>query len=133
MNNKVKLLLIVIPVSFLAVGLTVLFYLIDPEFEVNAYKITSMVLVSVWAFFFAPTLPFAITWVKNYFDGLNFEQGFRVGYLLGRGWGIIVFLMFLIASPVIGTIWYIQTVKSLSQSHKNKRKSDIQDNEVFDI
>ncbi len=113
-------------------GFTVFLYLIDPQFEANAFIVTSMVLVSVWAFFFVPALPFTVRWVKNYFENLNFQQSFRFGYFLGCGWGVIAVLLFLVASPVIGMIWFIQTIKSIRISFQNKRAQDMAE-DIFDL
>lgn len=134
MSNQLKNLLIVVPVSFVSAGLTVLLYLLDPEFEANSYVISSMVIVTVWMFFIAPAMPFAIVWVKNYFDKLDFSQGYRIGYLLGCGWGVVAFIFFLIVSPVIGTIWYVHTINEWRFERKKKRDAaNNADGDVFDM
>lgn len=136
MSRQLKSLLIVIPICFVLAGLTVFLYLIDPAFEATWYVISSMALVTVWAFFIAPALPFTIVWVKKFFGNMNFEQSFRLGYLLGCGWGVLALLFFLIASPVSGTLWLIQTAKAVRSSAKENRERAKNPNEsdnVFDL
>ena len=93
-------------------------------------------LVTVWAFFIAPALPFTIVWVKKFFGNMNFEQSFRLGYLFGCGWGVLALLFFLIASPVSGTLWLIQTAKAVRSSAKENReraKNPNESDDVFDL
>jgi len=130
MKKQLKSLLIVFPLCFLTAGLTLLCFLLDPEFEPTPFIISSMILGSVWAFFLVPALPYTIIWVKNYFANMNFEQGFRFGYLLGCGWGVLAVLLFLIASPVVGTLWIVQTIKSCK---KTEHEPTCNENDVFDI
>lgn len=136
MSRQLKSLLIVIPICFVLAGLTVFLYLIDPAFEATWYVISSMALVTVWAFFIAPALPFTIAWVKKFFGNMNFEQSFRLGYLFGCGWGVLALLFFLIASPVSGTLWLIQTAKAVRSSAKENReraKNPNESDDVFDL
>ena len=136
MSRQLKSLLIVIPICFVLAGLTVFLYLIDPAFEATWYVISSMALVTVWAFFIAPALPFTIVWVKKFFGNMNFEQSFRLGYLLGCGWGVLALLFFLIASPVSGTLWLVQTAKAVRSSAKENReraKNPNESDDVFDL
>lgn len=124
MNKKVKSLLIVFPSGILLAGLVVLFYLLDPDFEPDAYRVASLVIASIIAFFIIPTVLIAIKWIKKFCEKINFEQGVRsglhIGLLLGAG-GIII--LCLLAAPVVGTIWFIQTIKEISSVIKEKRKN----------
>lgn len=135
MNKKVKSLLIVLPLSFLLAGLTILCYLLDPAFEPDAYRVSSLVIVSIMVFFIIPTILFAIRWIQKICEKNTFEQGLRSGLLIGLllGIGGIIILCFL-ASPVVGTIWYVQTMKEISSTIKEKRAERAADKpDVFDI
>ncbi len=133
MSKQLKSLLIVVPISFFLLGLNVFLYFLDTEFEPNAYMILSMILTSIWAFFIVPSLPYTIDWAKNYFNNLSFEQGFHLGYLLGRGWGVLAVILFLIASPFTGTMWFIQTIKAMKTSIKTNRNTTPDTNDIFDL
>lgn len=135
MKNKAKSLLIVLPFSFLLAGLTILCYLLDPAFEPDAYRVSSLVIVSIMVFFIIPTILFAIRWIQKICEKNTFEQGLRCGLLIGLllGIGGIIILCFL-ASPVVGTIWYIQTIKEINSTIKEKRAERAADKpDVFDI
>lgn len=136
MNKQIKNLFIVVPSSFVLLGLAVAAFLLDPSFTASVYIILSMVICSVWAFFFAPALMFSLVWIKNYFSGLSFEQSFRFGYFLGRGWGVLAVVLFLAVSPITGTVWYVQTVTEIIYDSKQKRQKNLSssdDCDVFDL
>jgi len=95
---------------------------VDPEFEANLYIVASTVLLAVVAFFIVPACLFAVGRVKNYFRNLTFEQSFRLGYYFGCGWGVVMFLFFLLISPVTGTVWFVQTIKEIKSTTASSRK-----------
>ena len=73
---------------------------------------------------------------KKYFEGKSpehaFRDGVRIGVILGGG-GFVV--LSLLVSPITGILWYVQTVKEIVSSKKNKNKSSDNSNadDVFDI
>ena len=99
--NKIQQLLIVLPICIVLAGVTVLLYFLDPTFIPNAYTITSMVIVVLWAFFIIPSILFDVQLAKKYFGSKSPENAFRdrvrIGVILGFG-GIIVSSLLL--SPV---------------------------------
>ncbi|MCM1306042.1 MAG: hypothetical protein NC037_01265 [Bacteroides sp.] len=132
MNKHLKSLLIVTPICLALAGLSVLLYLIDPNFAPTADILVSMILVTVWAFFIVPSIPFAIRHAKNYFSKMDFRRGFHFGYLLGCGWGVMIFIIILFVSPITGTLWFADTIKSaVKDSHREKEITDDTPN-IFD-
>lgn len=123
MNKKAKQLLIVLFFSFVLAGLSILSSLLDPTFVPDLYRISSLVILTLWALFIIPTILFAINWIKESCEKATYEQAFYDGARIGvcLGFGGIVILCFLL-SPVVGTIWFIQTIKEISSSIKAKRK-----------
>lgn len=135
-KKRLKLLLIAVSVGLILSALIVCLYLTDPNFEFDFFPVFSMVLSSVWAFFVPLALPFTVSWVKEYFERLTFEQSFRLGYYLGCGWGVIVFILLLAFSPVIGTRWFVQPVKAVRSSEKNRKERSekpTKESDIFDI
>ncbi len=134
--SKIKQLPIVLTISIILAGVVVLLYLLDPAFVPDAYRVTSMVIVVSWAFFIIPSILFGVRLAKKYFEGKSpehaFRDGVRIGVILGFG-GMIV--LSLLISPIAGILWYIQTVKNIVSSKKNKNKYSDNSNEddVFDI
>lgn len=110
MNKKIKLLLIVLLSSFMLAGLVVLIYLLDPTFVPNLYSIFSLVYITLCAFFIIPTLCFLFSWVKKKYEEMTLEQSFRNGVFIGLYLVSVAILCFLF-SPLIGSIWYIETIK----------------------
>ena len=121
--NKLKQLLIVLTISIILAGLTVLLYLLDPAFIPDAYRVTSMVIVVSWAFFIMPSMLFDVQLAKKYFEGKSpeyaFRDGVRIGVIVGLG-GILV--LSLLVSPITGILWYIHTVKKIVLSKKNENQ-----------
>ena len=119
--NKLKQLLIVLTISIILAGLTVLLYLLDPAFIPDAYRVTSMVIVVSWAFFIMPSMLFDVQLAKKYFEGKSpeyaFRDGVRIGVIVGLG-GILV--LSLLVSPITGILWYIDAVKKIGSSKKNQ-------------
>ena len=119
--NKLKQLLIVLTISIILAGLTVLLYLLDPAFIPDAYRVTSMVIVVSWAFFIMPSMLFDVQLAKKYFEGKSpeyaFRDGVRIGVIVGLG-GILV--LSLLVSPITGILWYIDAVKKIVSSKKNQ-------------
>ena len=132
--NKIKQLLIVLPFCFLLAGFAVLLYLLDPTFVPDLYRVTSMVIVDLWAFFIIPALLFDVKLAKDYFAGKTpeyaFRNGARIGVVFGIG-GLII--LCLICSPVGGIIWFIQTVKQINVSTKQKKETKSNEPDIFDI
>lgn len=133
MSKRLKLLLTVFGASILSAGLNVLFYFLDPDFAASDMIVISMIFTTVWAFFLLPALLFTVVWVKNYFGNLDFAQSFRVGYLLGCGWGVLAVLLLIAVAPASGTLWYIQRIKTARASMKRSRTTDPDERDVFDL
>lgn len=138
MSKPTKSLLIVTPICFALAGLTVLLCVLDPEFDAGNARITAFtVIFTVWAFFIAPASIIAIVCAKSFFERLDFARAFRIGYLLGGGFGVLIGIFLLLVSPVSGTIWFIKTVKSLmdiKKDGKSNRENDRdKSDEVFEI
>ncbi len=133
--NKLKQLLIVLTICIALAGSVVLLYLLDPTFIPDAYRVTSMVIVVSWAFFIIPSMLFDVQLATKYFEGKSpehaFRDGVRIGVIMGFG-GIIV--LSLLVSPITGIVWYIQTVKKLVLSKKNKNQysDNSNENDIFD-
>ena len=132
--NKIKQLLLVLTIGIALAGFVVLLYLLDPEFIPDAYRIASMVIVVAWAFFIIPSILFGVQSAIKYFEGKSPEQAFRDGVRIGviLGGGMIV--LSLLVSPITGILWYIQTVKEILLSKKNKDQYSDNSNEddIFD-
>ena len=134
--SKIKQLPIVLTICIILAGAVVLLYLLDPDFVPDAYRIISMVIVVSWAFFIIPSILFGVRLAKKYFEGKSpehaFRDGVRIGVILGGG-GFVV--LSLLVSPITGILWYVQTVKEIVSSKKNKNKSSDNSNadDVFDI
>lgn len=132
--NKIKQLLIVFPICLVLAGLTVLIYLLDPTFAPDLYRVTSMVIVVLWAFFIIPSLLLVVKLAIDYFEGKTpehaFRNGARIGVVLGIGGLIILCLLF---SPIGGTIWFIQTIKQIIVSIKQKKETKSNESDIFDI
>ena len=131
--NKIKQLLIVLTICILLAGSVVLLYLLDPTFIPDAYRVTSMVIVVSWAFFIIPSILFDVQIAIKYFDGKSpeyaFRDGVRIGVIAGFG-GILV--LSLLASPITGILWYIQTVKNIVLSKKKKNSDNSNEDDSFD-
>lgn len=132
--NKIKQLLTVLPICLALAGLAVLIYLLDPTFIPDLYRVASMVIVVLWAFFIIPSLLFDVKLAIDYFGGKTPEQAFRngahIGVILGFGGLIVLCLIF---SPIGGTIWFIQTIKQIIISIKQKKEAKLSESEIFDI
>lgn len=132
--SKIKQLLIVFPICLVLAGLAVLIYLLDPTFAPDLYRVASMVIVVSWAFFIVPALLFDVKLAIDYFEGKTPEHAFRrgvlIGVVLGIGGLIILFLLF---SPIGGTIWFIQTIKQINVSIKQKKDTKSNESDIFDI
>ena len=119
--NKIKQLLIVLTICITLAGSAVLLYLLDQTFILDAYRVTSMVIVVSWAFFIIPSMLFSVQFAVKYFEGKSpehaFRDGARIGVIVGFG-GILV--SSLLVSPITGILWYIDTVKKIVLSKKNK-------------
>ncbi len=132
--SKIKQLLIVLTISIIFAGFVVLLYLIDPDFVPDAYRIVSMVIVVSWAFFIIPSMLFGVQLAIKYFEGKSpehaFRDGVRVGVIFGFG-GFIV--LSLLVSPIAGILWYINTVKNIILSKKNKDNysGNSNENDIF--
>ena len=132
--SKIKQLSIVLTISIILAGFVVLLYLIDPDFVPDAYRIVSMVIVVSWAFFIIPSILFGVRLAKKYFEGKSpehaFRDGVRVGVVLGFG-GFLV--LSLLVSPITGILWYINTVKNIILSKKNKDNysGNSNENDIF--
>ena len=133
--SKIKQLSIVLTISIILAGFVILLYLIDPDFVPDAYRIISMVIVVSWAFFIIPSILFGLRLAKKYFEGKSpehaFRDGARIGVVLGFG-GFVV--LSLLVSPITGILWYINTIKNIVLSKKNKDKYSDNSNEddIFD-
>lgn len=132
--SKVKQLLIVLPICIVLAGLAVLLYLLDPEFAPDFYRISSMVLITACAFFITPACLFAVKAAKEYFERATFEESFRNGMHLGLYFGFfgLLILCFLL-SPVMGTIWFVQSIGEASSSIKEKKVRSKKSTDVSDI
>ena len=121
--NKIKQLLIVLTICITLAGSAVLLYLLDQTFILDAYRVTSMVIVVSWAFFIIPSMLFGVQFAVKYFEGKSpehaFRDGARIGVIVGFG-GILV--SSLLVSPITGILWYIDTVKKIVLSKKNKNQ-----------
>ncbi len=133
---KIKQLLIVLTICIALAGLTVLLYFLDPTFIPDAYRITSMVIVVLWAFFIVPSILFCVQLAIKYFGGKSperaFKDGVRIGVIVGLG-GIL--LLSILVSPITGISWYIHTVKLivLSKKSKNQYSDNPNENDINDI
>lgn len=80
-----------------------------------------MVIVVSWTFFIIPSILFDVQFATKYFEGKSpehaFRDGVRIGVIVGFG-GILV--LSLLVSPVTGILWYVDTVKKIVLSKKNK-------------
>lgn len=133
MNKHLKSLLIVIPFSFALAGLTVALCLLSPDFEPTANIIVTTVLLTVWAFFAIPSLPFIFEYAKDYLNKFDFAQGFRIGYLLGCGWGIVIVLFQLFISPITGTVWIVRTVKAYKNDRRKLKNKSPEPTDIFEV
>lgn len=134
--SKVKQLLIVIPICIILAGLAVLLYLLDPTFEPDFYHISSLIIVTVFAFFITPSCIFAFTAAKEYYKNETFEQSFRSGVRLGLYFGLAgLIILGIIVSPVTGTMWFVQTTKEIISHTKEKKEqtNKADGSEIFDI
>ena len=132
--NKIKQLLIVLTVCIALAGFAVLLYLLDPNFIPDAYRVTSMVIVVSWAFFIIPSTLFGVQLAIKYFGGKSpahaFQDGVRIGVIMGFG-GILA--SSLLVSPITGILWYVDTVKKivLSKKNKNQDPDNSNENDIF--
>lgn len=135
MNKKVKQLLIVLPLCCVLAGLAILSSLLDPTFIPDLYRISSLIILTLWSFFITPTILFVVNWIKASCEKTTYEQAFRRGALIGLYSGGIVILGLLL-SPAVGTIWFVQTIKEIILTIKaNKKHSEHSTDatDVFDI
>ncbi len=134
--SKVKQLFIIFPLCFILAGLAVLLFLLDPAFIPDLYRITSMVIVVLWAFFIIPSLLFDINMIIERSKNETFEQSFRSGVRVGVffGFGGLIILSFII-SPLTGTMWFVQTIKAATAIKKKKELSEkpTETPDIFDI
>ena len=86
MNKKVKSLSIVLPFSFILAGLTILCYLLDPAFEPDAYRVSSLVIVSIMVFFVIPTILFAVRQMKKTVKKSRLHKGSAAECIWDFGW-----------------------------------------------
>lgn len=134
--SKTKQLLIVLTICVMLAGSVVLLYLLDPAFVPDAYRVASMVIVVFWAFFIVPSILFGVQLAKKYFEGKSpehaFRDGVRFGVIVGFG-GMIV--LSLLVSPIMGIMWYIQTVKKivLSKKIKDNYSDNSNEDDIFEI
>lgn len=131
---KGKQLLIVLPVGCILAGTVVLAYLLDPSFITDFYRLTSMIIAVVWAFFLVPSILFAVAMGKRYFSKKSPQEAFRVGILAGAlGYGGL-FALCLLVSPVTGTMWYVFAIKEIaSEKAKNASEQHSSDDDIFQI
>lgn len=137
MNKKIKQLSIVLPLSFILASLAILSSLLDPYFVPDLYRISSLIILTLWAFFITPTILFAINWIKETCENETPEQAFRSGARIGVFFGIGgIVLLCLLVSPVVGTIWFAQTIKEISvnvKANKKRTENSTDNSEIFDI
>ncbi len=128
--KKINQLLIVLTICIALAGLAVLLCLLDPTFIPDAYIVTSMVIVVLWAFFIIPSVLFGVQLAKKYFEDKSPEQAFsdgvRIGVILGFGGTLVLSLL---VSPITGILWYIYTVKDIVLSKKSKNQYSDNQNE----
>ena len=84
--------------SILFTGVIILLYFLDKELEWNVLKIVSCVIVSVYAFFLAPTIKYIINWFKSLSAEEVYYAGFKIGY-----YGIALLILI---DPVIGIMYF---------------------------
>lgn len=130
--RKVTQLWIVLPCSLLLTALVVIAYFLDPSFVNDFYRLSSMIIAVLWAFFIVPSVLFAIILAKRFFQDRPNEEIYRVSFRIGVifGYGGL-FALCLIASPVTGTMWYVFTIKEIAAAEKKKRQNS--DDDIFDI
>ena len=117
--RKVTQLWIVLPCSLAFTALVLVAYFLDPSYV-------------LWAFFIVPSVLFAIILAKRFFQDKPEEEIYRVSFRIGMifGYGGL-FALCLIASPVMGTMWYIFTIKEIAAAEREKRQTP--DDDIFDI
>ena len=132
--KRIRQLLVVLTICIALAGAVVLLYLLDPAFIPDAYRVTSMVIVTLWAFFIIPSILFDVQLAKKYFGEKSperaFRDGVRIGVVVGFG-GILV--LSLLVSPITGILWYICTVKAIVSSKKNRSSDNSDEDDIFNI
>lgn len=130
--RKVTQLWIVLPCSLAFTALVLVAYFLDPSYVSDFYILTSMIIAVLWAFFIVPSVLFAIILAKRFFQDKPEEEIYRVSFRIGMifGYGGL-FALCLIASPVMGTMWYIFTIKEIAAAEREKRQTP--DDDIFDI
>lgn len=134
--SKLKQLLLVLPLCLILAGFAVTLYLLDPTFEPDFYRITSMVIVTICAFFLPPSIAFAINYTKQLSQGQTFEESFKGGVRIGLYFGIAgLFILSFLVSPVTGGIWFAKTIQATASSIKAKKShtNDFKEKNIFDI
>lgn len=132
--DKLKHLLIVFFICFILAGLAVLLCLLDPTFEPDKYHVVSMVIIILWAFFIVPSVLFIVKCAYNYFGSKSDEQAFRsgvcIGVILGFS-GLVILCLFF--SFVMGPIWFVQSIREIALSAKQKKQAKSDGSDIFDI
>ncbi len=132
--RKGKQLFIVLPIGCTLAGIVVGAYFLDPTFVADFYRLTSMIIATLWAFFILPSVLFAIAEGKRYFLRKSPEEAFRIGVFIGViGFGGL-FALCLLASPVTGMMWYVFAIREAIAAEKEKKaEKSRKDDDIFDL
>lgn len=115
MYESKKLLIITSPICFVLSGLAICLCIINPYFQINALNIVLIILIGIWVFFLFPSILSAFDWIKKFLEKLSFGQSFLLGYILGFSGAILIFLLYLIISPITGLFWFVKTIKEIKR------------------
>ncbi len=98
MHDTVKIKLIVLFLSVLLIGISILLFFIDRSLSWTIGKIVSCVIVNVWLFFMIPALRHSY----NLNRGKSYAEWFKMGLAFGAS-GIAIPVLF---APYFGLVYY---------------------------
>ncbi len=125
---------IVLPIGLVLAGIVVGTYFFDPSFISDLYRLTSMIIATLWAFFIVPAVLLAITMGTRYFLSKSPQEAFRDGVLIGvLGFGGL-FALCLLVSPVAGMVWYVFAIReAIAEEKEKKAERSRKDDDIFDL
>jgi hypothetical protein len=102
MTKKAKKLIIILSISAVLTGGTVLLFLLNGER--NTEWVIHIICWSIWAFCIAP----AYVQIYNWLSKKSFQEGFLIGVMAGdiSGFWLFAFLIPLFMSPILAAMYY---------------------------
>jgi hypothetical protein len=106
MDKKTKNALIILAVSIVLAGVTVLLFLLDPE--QGEAKLISSIIVPIWVFSIVPAFAFTYGWLKS----KNYIEGFSFGVNFGLALGIFALIVPILIAPVLMILFFCGLFKN---------------------